>query len=148
MKSLLRLAVTKIYFKCNGIRFVQSVGLAMGASSAVLLANAQLNSFEASRQKPALSKISWSNQIWNCKDCNWRVNFRGKGVKYESCKIHAKRIKITNEENVFMHHLYVLQQPREKGLFEGIKLFKRYVDDLICTVRDDPENRWRSEHGI
>ena len=32
MKSLLKLAVTNVHFKCNGIWYVQSDGLAMAAS--------------------------------------------------------------------------------------------------------------------
>ena len=35
MKSLQKLAVTKVHIKCNGIWYVQSDGLAMGASLAV-----------------------------------------------------------------------------------------------------------------
>ena len=39
MKSLVKLAVTNVRFKCNGIWYVQSDGLTMGASLAVILAN-------------------------------------------------------------------------------------------------------------
>ena len=42
MESLLRLAVTKVHFNCNGTLYVQSDGLAMGASLAVILANRQI----------------------------------------------------------------------------------------------------------
>ena len=50
MKSLLKLAVTNVHFKCNGICYVQSDGLAMGASLAVILVNVKMKSFETSLQ--------------------------------------------------------------------------------------------------
>ena len=63
MKSLLKLAVTNVHIVCNGIWYVQSDGLAMGASLAVTLANVWMIKFEASLQKPELSeKISKSEQ--------------------------------------------------------------------------------------
>ena len=45
MKSLLRLAVTTVHFKCNKMWYTQSDGLAMSASLAVLLANLWMKSF-------------------------------------------------------------------------------------------------------
>ena len=45
MKSLLKLAVTNVHFKCKGIWYVRSDGLAMGASVAVVLANVWVKSF-------------------------------------------------------------------------------------------------------
>ncbi|XP_075241616.1 uncharacterized protein LOC142336591 [Convolutriloba macropyga] len=39
MKSLSRLAVTSVHFKCNKMWYTQSDGLAMGASLAVIVAN-------------------------------------------------------------------------------------------------------------
>ena len=55
MKILLRLVVTSFHFKCNGIWYVQSDGLDMGASLAVVLANLWMKSF-AALQKPELSE--------------------------------------------------------------------------------------------
>ena len=46
MKSLLRLAVTNVHFKCNKMWYNQSDGLAMGASLVVILANLWMKSFE------------------------------------------------------------------------------------------------------
>ena len=51
MKRLLNMAV-KVYFKCNGSKYVQVDGLAMGASLAVTMANLWLKEYEfALRQK-------------------------------------------------------------------------------------------------
>ncbi|XP_075257722.1 uncharacterized protein LOC142349793 [Convolutriloba macropyga] len=50
--SLLRLAVTKVHFKCNKMWYTQSGGSAMGASLAVILTNLWMKSFEKSLQKP------------------------------------------------------------------------------------------------
>ena len=101
MKSLLKLAVTNVHFKCNGIWYEQSDGLAMGASLAVILANVWMKSFEASQQKPELSEnFSRSDINGKCKDCNRRVTYRGKGVECESCKTgfmqDAKKYRMRN----------------------------------------------------
>ena len=52
MKSLLRPALTNVYFKGNKIWYTQSDGLAMGASLAVNFSNFWMKSFENSLQKP------------------------------------------------------------------------------------------------
>ena len=78
----LKVVLTNVQNKCNGN--VQSDGLAMGASLAVILANVRMKSFEASLQKPELrEKISRSNQNGKCKHCNRRVTFRGRRVEFE-----------------------------------------------------------------
>ena len=105
MKSLLKLALTNVHFKCNRIWYVQSDGLAMSASLAITLANVWMKSFEASQRKPELKEnISISDQNGKCKDCNLRATFRGRGVECESCKnwFHARCQKILNEEYAIM----------------------------------------------
>ena len=144
MKILLKLAVTNVHFKCNGIWYVQSDGLAMGASLAVILANVWMNSFEELLQKPELNEnISRSNQNGKCKDCNPRVSFRGRGVECESCKswFHAGCQKISNEEDSNMQNVVWICTYCQQmvGQYEEMKLFKKYVDDIICTVRRDPD---------
>ena len=145
IKNLLKLAVTNVHFKCNGIWYVQSDGLAMGASLAVILANVWLKSFEASPQKPELSKnFSRSDQNGKCKDCIRRLTFRGRGVECESCKLwfHARCQKISNEEYGNMQDVVCIctycSNHQTVGRYEEMKLFKRYVD-IICTVRGDPD---------
>ena len=122
MKGLLKLALTNVYFKCNGMWYEQSDGLAMGASLAVILANVLMKSFETSRRKPELGEnISRSNQNGKLKDCNRRVTFRGRRVECESCTnwFHAKCQKRRNEkyanmQDVFLD-LYILQQSTDNG---------------------------------
>ena len=79
MKSILRLAVTNVHFKCNKIWYAQSDSLAMGASMAVILANLWMNFFEKSLQKPNEGR---ENKTPDTKviriDCNRRVTFQGK----------------------------------------------------------------------
>ena len=104
MKNLLKLAVTIVHFKCNGILYVQSDGLAMGAPLAVTLANVWMKLLEAPMQNQSLN-ISRTDQNSKSKDCNRRVTFRGRGVECESCKNCkncAKCLKKTNGENVNM----------------------------------------------
>ena len=58
MKSLLKLAVTNVRFKCNGLWYVQSDRLAMDASSALILANLWMKLFETSLRNQSFVKIS------------------------------------------------------------------------------------------
>ena len=130
--------MTNVHFKCNGIWYVQLDGLAMGASLAVILANVWMKSFEASLQKTELSKnTSRSDQNGRCKDCNWRVTFRGRGVDFESCKnwFHARCQRISNEEYANMQDVVWIctycSNPLTVGRYEEMKFFKWYVDDII-----------------
>ena len=118
----------------------------LGASVAVILGNLWMKSFEASLQKPELSEnISRSDQNRKCEDCNRRVTFRGRGKECESCKnwFHPKCQNIMNEENANMQDViwicnYCTNQ-QTVGRYEETKLFERHVDDIICTVRGDPD---------
>ena len=146
MKSLQKLAVTNVHFKCNGIWYAQSEDLAMGASLAVILANVWLKSFEASLQKPELiENFSRSDQNGKCKDCNRRVTYRGKGVECESCKnwFQAGCQKVSNEEYANMQDVvwvcFYCSNQQTVGHDKEMKLFKRYLDDIICTVRVDTD---------
>ena len=118
----------------------------MGASLAVILANVWMKSFDASLQKKSSMKIFPDlTKTEKCKDCNRRVTFRGRGVECESCKtwFHARCRKISNEEYANMQDVVWIctdcNNQQIVGRFEEMKLFKSYVDDIICTVRGDPD---------
>ena len=132
MKSLLKLALTNVQFKCNGIWYVQSYGLSMGSSLAVIPASVWMKSFEASLQKRELSEyISRSDQNGKCKDSNRRVTFRRKGEECESCKnwFHARRQTISNEEYANMQDVVWVcthcSNQQTVGRYEEMKLFRR-----------------------
>ena len=142
MKSLLRLAATNVHFKCNKMWYTQSDGLAMVASLAVILANLWMKSFEKSLQKPKKGReIKTLDTKVICIDCNRRVTFQGKGVECESCKhwFHPKCQGITDTEYQTMKEIvWICSFCTEKGRKEDtleLKLFKRYVDDIVCTVK-------------
>ena len=118
----------------------------MSASLAVILANVWMKSFEASLQKPELNEnISRSDQNRKCKDFNLRVTFPGRGVKCESCKnwFHGRCQRISNEEYANMQDDVCIctycNNQQIVGRYEEMKLFKRYVDVIICTARGDPD---------
>ena len=71
MKSLSRLAVTSVHFKCIRMWYTQTDGLAIGASLAVILANLWMKSFKKSLQRPNEGRES--------------VTFEGKAIECESC---------------------------------------------------------------
>ena len=69
MKSLLRLAVTNIHFKCKKMRYTQSDGLAMGDSLAVILANLGMGSL-----KKICKETKWGKgeqNSWHRGDMHW-----------------------------------------------------------------------------
>ena len=69
MKSLLRLAVTNVHFKCNKMWCTESVGLAMGASLVAMLANLWMNCFENSKsKKPRYHWHGIKEHAGNCMD--------------------------------------------------------------------------------
>ena len=86
IKSLLRLAVTNVHFKCNKMWYTQSDGLAMGALLAVILVILWMKSFEKSLQKPNGGRENKTPDTKLCMNCNRRAIFRGKGVECESCE--------------------------------------------------------------
>ena len=78
MKSLLRLPVTNVHFKCNKIWYTQSDGLAMGASIAVILANLWMKPFEKSLQKSNEGRENKAPELkGRCFDFNRRVTTEG-----------------------------------------------------------------------
>ena len=64
MKKLLNLAVSRVYFKCNGLWYVEKDGLGMGASLAVILANLWLKEYEPALKKevPKLTVLNEGNE--------------------------------------------------------------------------------------
>ena len=145
MKSLLRLAVTNVHFKCKKNWYTQSDGLAMGASLAVILANLWMKSFEKPLQKPKKEReIKTPDTKVICIDCKRRVTFQRKGVECKSCKnwFHAKCQIITDTEYQTMRGIVsICSSCTEKGRKEDtleLTLFKRYVDDIVCKVKGNP----------
>ena len=127
----------------------------MGASLAVILANVWMKSIEASLHKPELSEnISRSYQNEKCKDCNRRVTFRGKGVECESYKnwFHAKWQTIANEVYANMQEVVWIctycSNQQTVGRYEEMNLFKRYVDNIICTVRGDQDEYFKFANSL
>ena len=101
--------------------------------------------FEKFLQKPKKGReIKTPNTKVICIDCNPRVIFRGKGVECESCKnwFHAKLQVITDKEYQTRQEIvwicsYCAEIDRKEDTME-LKLFKRYVDDIVCTVKRNP----------
>ena len=145
MKSFLRLAMTNVHFKCNNIWYTQLDGLAMGASLAVILENLWMKFFEKSLQQPKKGReIKTPDTKVICINCNRHVTFRGKGVDCESCNnwFHAKCQGITYTDYQTMQEIvwissYFAEKGRKEDTLE-LKLFKRYVDDIVCTVMGNP----------
>ena len=117
----------------------------MAASIVVILANLWMNSFEKSLQKPKEGReFKTPDTKVICIDCIRRVTFRGKGVECESYKnwFHAKCQGITGTEyKTMLEIVWICSYSAEKGRKEDtlkLNLFKRYVDDIVCTVKGIP----------
>ena len=148
MKRLLNLAVSKVHFKCNGSWYVQVDGLAMGASPTVILANLWLKEYDfALRQEiPVGTKLQQINDKKSlCPCCSRKVTYRSKGVECESCRnwYNLKCGKISDDvyasitEIVWYCESCSRTQNKKKHTPQ-VKMFLRYVDDIVRTVRGEP----------
>ena len=125
--------------------YTQSDGLAVGASLAVNLANLLMKYFEKSLQKPKKGReIKTPDTKVICIDCNRRFIFRGKRVECESCNnwFHTKCPGIFDTEYQTMQEIvwicsYCTEKGRKDDTLE-LKSFKRYVDDIVRTVKGNP----------
>ena len=127
----------------------------MSALLAVILASLWMKSFEKSLQKTnegRENKTPGTKLI--CIDCNRRVTFRGKEVECESWKnwCHAKHQDITDTEYKTMQDIvWIWSSCAEKCTkkdTQELRLFKRYVDDKVCTVRGNPLDYLEYPHSL
>ena len=87
-------------------------------------------------------------------DCNRRVTFREEGVECESCKnwFLAKCQDITGTDYKTMQDIvWICSNCSEKGTKEDtqeLKLFKRYVDDIVFTVKGNPLDYLESANSL
>ena len=142
------MAISKVYFKCNDSRYVQVDGLPMGASLAIILANLWLKRYEfALRQDiPVGTDIQPMNDKNGlCPCCRRKVTYRSKGVKRECCPnwYHLKCGKMFEDEYASITEVawYCESCCRAKNKemdTPQVKLFLRYVDDIVRPVRGEP----------
>ena len=126
MKMLLYMAVNKIYFKCNDSWYVQIDGLAIPIL-AVILANLWLkqNKFALRQEIPVATEI----QEAECKCCrNW----------YQiKCRQISDDVYASVTEIVWYCESCCRAKNKEKDTHQ-VKLFLRYLDDIVRTVRGEP----------
>ena len=152
MKRLLNMAVSQVHFKCNETWYVQKDGFAMGASLSVILANLWLKQYETalSRDIPEMFLPEKDlNGIYP--ECNKKVTYRSKGVECECCFnwYHVKWGDISDDEyrniseTVWYCRKYIAIREKNRSVQQA-KLFLRYVDDIVRTVKGDPEKVLRA----
>ena len=146
MKKLLKLAVSKVHFKCNGLWYVQKDGLAMGASLAVIFANLWLKEYEPALKKevPKLIVLSECNKEV-CPRCQKKVKYWTKGVECEACLnwYHLGCGNISESEyadiaETVWYCMTCKKQQEADRTVNGVKVFLSYVDDIVRMVRGDP----------
>ena len=130
-KRLLQLAVSNVQFKCGAKWYVQTDGLAMGASLAVILSNLWMKKFEFILSS-SCSDPSRLNDTEKCSECNHRVCNHDRGVQCGSCNrwyhIECQGINESRYNNF----------EDEEGLCRSCstdraRLLQRYVDDILVT---------------
>ena len=148
MKRLLNMAVSQVHFKW----YVQKDGWAMGASLAVILANLWLKQYETalSRDIPEMF-LPEKHLNGICPECNKKVTYRSKGVECERCLnwYHVKCGDISDDEyrnlSETVRYCRKCIAIREKNKsVQQAKLFLRYVDDIVRTVKGDAEKVLRA----
>ena len=152
MKRLLNMAISQVHFKCNETWYVQKDGLAMGASLAVILANLWHKQYETalSRDIPEMF-LPEKNLHGICPECNKKVTYRSKSVECECCLnwYHVKCGDISDDEcrNIsetvwYCRKCIAIREKNKSG--QQSNLFLRYVDDIVRTVKGDPEKVLRA----
>ena len=152
MKRLLNMAVSQFHFKCNETWYVQKDGLAMGASNAVILANLWLKQYKTvlSGDIPEMF-LSEKDLHGISPECKKKVTYRSKGVECESCLnwYHVKCGDISDDEYRkisetvwYCRKCIAIREKNKSG--QQSKLFLRYVDDIVRTVKGDPEKVLRA----
>ena len=152
MKRLLKMAVSQVHFKCNETWYVQKDGLAMGASLAVILANLWLKQYETALSRDIPEMFLPEKDLHGiCPECNKKVTYRSKGVECECCLnwYHVKCGDISDDEyrNIsetvwYCRKCIAIREKNKSG--QQSKLFLRYVDDIVRTVKEDPEKVLRA----
>ena len=148
MKRLLNMIISEYISSVMIHGIVQVDSLAMSASLAVLLTNLWLKEYEFPlRQKipvvTAIQKINDKNGL--CPYCSRKVTNISKGVECESCRnwYHLKCGKVFDDvyasitEIVWYCESCCRAKNKEKDTPQ-LKLFVRYVVDIVRTVRGDP----------
>ena len=146
MKKLLNLAVSKVHFKCNGLWYVQKDGLAMGASLAVFLANLWLKEYEPALKKevPKFTVLSEGNKEV-CPRFQKKVTYRTKGVECKAClnwyHLGCGNISESEYADIAEKVWYCVtckKQQEADRTVNGVKVFLRYMEELVRTVKGDP----------
>ena len=156
MKRLLNMAVSQVHFKCNETWYVQKDGLAMGASLAVIIANHWLKQHETALSRDIPEMFLPEKDLHGiCPECNKEVTYRSKGVECESCLnwYHVKCGDISDDEyrNIsetvwYCRKCIAIREKNKSG--QQAKLFLRYVDDIVRTVKGDPEKVLRAANLV
>ena len=141
------MAVSQVHFKCNETWYVQKDGLAMGASLAVILANLWLKQYETALSKcfclrkilteyvPSAIRKSRTGQSVECECClNWYQ------VKCGDISDDEYR---SISETVWYCRKCIAIREKNKSVQQA-KLFLRYVDHIVRTVKVDPEKVLRA----
>ena len=152
MKRLLNMAVSQVHFKCNETWYVQKDGLAMGTTLAVILANLWLKQYKTALSRDIPEMFLPEKDLHGiCPECNKEVTYRSKGVECECCLnwYHVKCGDISDDEyrNIsetvwYCRKCIAIREKNKSG--QQAKLFLRYVDDIVRTVKGDPEKVLRA----
>ena len=151
-KRLLNMAVSQVHFKCNETWYVQKDGLAMRASLAVILANLWLKQYKTALSRDIPETFLPEKDLNGiCSECKKKVTYMSKGVECECCLnwYHVKCGDISDDEyrNISEAVLYgrkcIAIREKNKSVQQA-KLFLRYVDDIVITVKGDSEKVLRA----
>ena len=88
-------------------------------------------------------------------ECNKKVTYRSKGVECECCLnwYHVKCGDISDDEyrniseNVWYCRKFITIREKNKSVQQA-KLFLRYNDDIVRTVKGDPEKVLRAANSL
>ena len=153
-KRQLNMAVSQVHFKCNETWHVKKDGLVMEASLAVILAILWLKQHETALSRDISEIVLTEKDLKGiCSECKKKVTYRSKGVECECCLnwFHVKCGDISDDEyrniseTVWYCRKCIAIREKNKSVQQA-KLFLRYVDDIMRTVKGGPEKVLRLQN--
>ena len=126
---------------------VQKDGLAMGAYLAVILANLWLKEYEPALkiEVPKLTVLESEGNKEVCPGCQKKVTYRTKGVECEACLNwyhlgcgNISESKYADIADTVWYCMTWKKQQEADRTVNCVKVFLRYVDDIVRTVKGNP----------
>ena len=136
--KLLKLALENVHFVCDGKWFRQVDVLAMGSALSVVLSNIQLHGFEndLKRETPVNPDNRPKDDVFSCGQCRQNVKGSDTAICCDGCGYWFHELCLSTDIKTLMsseEDFWLCGCSKEAS--KQAKIFYRYVDDILRTVK-------------